>query len=109
MKYKYISETKEWFDKINGNSYFSVQIEDIEKDVIYKLPFQYGYGSQSEHEVKKFLGLKGFNSDLPIKFIKIDNCKKKDVIKHGKGTADQFQVKRELNNSGSYTSYYYCD
>ena len=47
--------------------------------------------------------------DLPIKFIKIDNCKKKDVIEHGKGTADQLQVKRELNNSGSYTSYYYCD
>ena len=109
MKYKYISETKEWFDKINGNSYFSVQIEDIEKDVIYKLPFRYGYGSQSEYEVKKFLGLKGFNSDLPIKFIKIDNCKKKDVIEHGKGTADQFQVKRELNNSSAYTSYYYCD
>ena len=83
MKYKYISITKEWFDKINGNSYFSVQIEDIEKDITYKLPFQYGYGTQSECEVKDFLNLKGFNSDLPIRFIKIDNCKKSEVIKHG--------------------------
>jgi len=46
MKYKYIAISKEWFDKINGNSYFSTQIEDIKKDIIYKLPFQYGYGSQ---------------------------------------------------------------
>ena len=113
MKYKYIAETKVWFDKINGNSYFSVQIEDIEKDITYKLPFQYGYGDQSEYEVKKFLGLKGFNSDLPIKFIKIDNCLKRDVVEHGKGTADQFMVKGELSKFGlkqlSYTSYYYCD
>jgi len=109
MKYKYIAISKEWFDKINGNSYVSTQIEDIEKDIIYKLPFQYGYGSQSEHEVKEFLGLKGFNSDLPIKFINIDKCLKRDVIEHGKGTADQFIVKRELNNKGSYKSYYYCD
>ena len=36
MKYKYIAVTKEWFDKINGNSYFSVQIEDVEKDITYK-------------------------------------------------------------------------
>lgn len=83
MKYKYIAISKEWFDKVNGNSYFSSQIEDIEKDIIYKLPFQYGYGSQSEYAVKNFLGLKGFNSDLLIKFIKIDNCKKKEVINHG--------------------------
>tara|TARA_R100000664_G_C2634464_1_gene62452 strand:+ start:75 stop:404 length:330 start_codon:yes stop_codon:yes gene_type:complete len=83
MTIKYIAITKEWFDKVNGNSYFSVQIEDIEKDVIYKLPFEYGYGTQSEFVVKEFLGLKGFNSDLPIKFIKIENCLKKEVIEHG--------------------------
>ena len=87
MTIKYIAITKEWFDKVNGNSYFSVQIEDIEKDIIYKLPFQYGYGSQSEFTIKEFLGLKGFNSDLPIKFIKIENCLKKEVIKHGEEVA----------------------
>ena len=102
MKYKYIAVTKEWFDKVNGNSYFSVQIEDVEKDLTYKLPFQYGYGSQSEFTikeffnvfnlhgkiritVKEFLGLKGFNSDLPIKFIKMENCLKKEVEEHGIG------------------------
>jgi len=104
-KYKYIAITKEWFDKINGNSYFSVQIEDIEKDVIYKLPFQYGYGSQSEFTIKEFLGLKGFNSDLPIKFIKIENCLKREVTEHGKGRAEQFHANAENN----FNSYYYQD
>ena len=101
-KYKYIAITKEWFDKINGNSYFSVEIEDIEKDIIYKLPFQYGYGSQSEFTVKEFLGLEGFNSDLPIKFIKIENCLKKEVIEHGKGRAEQFYPNAENNFNGYY-------
>jgi len=104
-KYKYIAITKEWFDKINGNSYFSVQIEDIEKDAIYKLPFQYGYGSQSEFTIKEFLGLKGFNSDLPIKFIKIENCLKREVTEHGKGRAEQFHANAENN----FNSYYYQD
>ena len=83
MKYKYIAVTKEWFDKINGNSYFSVQIEDVEKDITYKLPFQYGYGTQGEYVCKDYLGLKGFNSDLPIKFITIPNCKKREVEEFG--------------------------
>ena len=100
MKYKYIAQTKEWFDKINGNSYFSVQIEDIEKDITYKLPFQYGYGDQSEYEVKKVLGLKGFNSELPVKFIKITDCKKRDVESFGKGDPDNYI---------SRLGYYYCD
>ena len=39
---------KEWFDKVNGNSYFSAIIVidyGTEKAKEYKLPFQYGYGS----------------------------------------------------------------
>jgi len=105
MKYKYIAVTKEWFDKVNGNSYFSVQIEDIEKDITYKLPFQYGYGDQSKFTIKEFLGLKGFNSDLPIKFIKMENCLKKEVEKHGKGEASQFFANAENN----FNSYYLLD
>ena len=83
MKIKYIATVKEWHDKINGNTYFSACIDDIEKQKNYKIPFQYGYGSQSEFEIKKYLGLKGFNSELPIKFITIPNCKQREVIKHG--------------------------
>lgn len=83
MKIKYIAIVKEWHDKINGNTYFSASIDDIEKEKNYKIPFQYGYSSQSEFEIKNYLGLKGFNSELPIKFITIPNCKQREVIKHG--------------------------
>lgn len=34
---------REWFDKVNGNSYFSATIE-VDGQPVHKLPFQYGYG-----------------------------------------------------------------
>ena len=83
MQYKYIATIKQWHDKINGNTYFSACIDDIEKEKEYKIPFQYGYGTQGEYVCKDYLGLKGFNSDLPIKFITIPNCKKREVEEFG--------------------------
>tara|TARA_R110002126_G_scaffold197853_1_gene345573 strand:+ start:679 stop:1008 length:330 start_codon:yes stop_codon:yes gene_type:complete len=59
MKTKTIHiNAKEWFDKINGNSYFAGTITinfgaDTEKTFL--MPFQYGYGSQYEIEAKKIL------------------------------------------------------
>ena len=35
----YICIAKEWFDKVNGNSYWSARVEDIEKDITYVFPF----------------------------------------------------------------------
>lgn len=39
---KIIITAKEWFDKINGNSYFAVKIE-LENETLF-IPFSYGYG-----------------------------------------------------------------
>lgn len=36
---------KTWFDKVNGNSYFSARVEIDGKEVA-RIPFQYGYGDQ---------------------------------------------------------------
>ena len=80
---KYIAIIKQWHDKINGNTYFSASIDDLVKDKTYKIPFQYGYGSQGEYTCKEYLGLKGVNSELPIKFITIPNCKQREVKQHG--------------------------
>ena len=52
---------------------------------------QYGYGDQFKHEAIKFLrennlifqGRVWAYSDLPIKFIKIPNCKKREVLEFG--------------------------
>ena len=101
MKIKYIATTKEYRDKVHGNSYFSSNIEDIKNDKNYILPFQYGYGTQSEHEVKKII--KSFDKKVSwdnIKFIKINRCLKKEVVEHGKGIEENYN-----NNLG----YYYQD
>ena len=83
MKIKYIATAKEWRDKVNGNSYFSVQVKNLKNGKIMYMPYQYGYGNHFEDEVKQLLNLKGRVSELPIEFIKIENCSKKDVIAWG--------------------------
>lgn len=50
---------KEWFDKINGNSYFSTRIY-IDGEEIARCQFQYGYGSQYEHESGLILDKLGY-------------------------------------------------
>jgi hypothetical protein len=49
---------KEWFDKVNGNSYFSAQIVidyDLPTYKKYFLPFQYGYGDFFQWQSLKHL------------------------------------------------------
>ena len=50
--------SKEWRDKINGNSYFSgLVIIDfgMKSEEVFLMPYQYGYGSQYEQEAKAIL------------------------------------------------------
>lgn len=62
-------EGREWFDKVNGNSYFSARIW-VDGGQVAILTFQYGYGSQFEYEAQKkllelgYLPQKGKNSSL---------------------------------------------
>ena len=46
-------EAKEWFDRVNGNSYFAGTIKVNDK--VYLMPFQYGYDTQYEQAAKKLL------------------------------------------------------
>jgi lipoprotein NlpI len=53
-------QSKEWFDKVNGNSYFSANVTinyGLENQQNIFLPFQYGYGTHYEyvavHELSK--------------------------------------------------------
>lgn len=55
-------QAREWFDKINGNSYFSgvITLNYGQKDErTIKMPFQYGYGSQYEQEARNILTSEG--------------------------------------------------
>jgi hypothetical protein len=47
-------EGREWFDKVNGNSYFSARIW-VDGGQVAILPFQYGYGDQFIYEAQKKL------------------------------------------------------
>lgn len=47
-------EGREWFDKVNGNSYFSARIF-VDGGQVAILPFQYGYGDQYLYEAQKKL------------------------------------------------------
>ena len=47
-------EGREWFDKVNGNSYFSARIW-INGGQVAILPFSYGYGDQFIYEAQRKL------------------------------------------------------
>lgn len=93
---KYLITGYEWFDKTNGNSYFSCRIEQITKEgtkLIAKLPFQYGYGEHYRQQAYKQLVEMGkakeedrFNHDLNHKrfiFVKHENQLKREVLRQG--------------------------
>ena len=49
---------KHWFDKRNGNSYFSGTITlnyAMKNEETFLMPFQYGYGKSYEQEAKRTL------------------------------------------------------
>jgi hypothetical protein len=95
-KTKYIGITKEYFDKVNGNSYWACRVEHIDLDRTYVFPFQYGYGDQSEHDVKEALNAERKD----IVFVKHLKCTKKEVKEWGKAPKENF-----ISDLG----YYYCD
>ena len=102
IKIKTIDVTaKEWFDKINGNSYFSANIcinYGQPNQVNLSLPFQYGYGEHYLDMAAKELQEKGFiklsnpmqalwsycnDNKIILRYQKHKNCLKKDVVLYG--------------------------
>lgn len=77
MKIKTIDiQAKEWFDKVNGNSYFSANVTlnfglPTQKNIF--LPFQYGYGSHYQD-----MAFKAIESEKLIK----------GVIHHNNGSSE---------------------
>jgi hypothetical protein len=85
-------QAKEWFDKINGNSYFAGLITvnfGMPTEKRYTMPFQYGYGSQYEQEAREILINKGLiptkdsyelrQSGIIIRSSIQRNCKKREL------------------------------
>lgn len=94
-------QAKEWFDKVNGNSYFSATIAinyGTKTEKTYYLPFQYGYGDHYIDMANQYLInekiIKGKryengsysplwqyckNNKIILRTSKKENCKKRDV------------------------------
>lgn len=101
MKIKTIDITaKEWFDKVNGNSYFSARCTinyGMEDEKIVIAHFQYGYGDMYLQAIKeelvkfdlivadKYIQLPTFcrEKGIIIRYNKIENCKQRDVKEWG--------------------------
>lgn len=87
----------EWFDKINGNSYFAGNVTvnfGMDNEIKIWMPFQYGYGNQYEHEAKVQLHKQGYlpgigehdaiwrycqDNNIILRSNKAENCKKKEL------------------------------
>ena|ERR1039458_3596242 len=47
-------EAREWYDRQNGNSYFSARIW-VDGEIVHTLPFQYGYGDYFQQRATEWL------------------------------------------------------
>lgn len=85
---------KEWFDKVNGNSYFSAEIvlnygQPNAQTIV--LPFQYGYGDAYIYTALQELQKAGYitatntadlrDSGIILRTNKQKNCKKRELVK----------------------------
>jgi hypothetical protein len=101
MKVKTIDiQAREWFDKVNGNSYFSATVTvnyGMKSEKTIDVPFQYGYGDHYKHQCMKALADGGFipkqenafdyaphmftqKTGIIIRCAKQTNCKKRELI-----------------------------
>ena len=91
---------KEWFDRVNGNSYFSAEVTinfGTKEAESFKVPFQYGYGEQYLYSTLQRLqdhqGFKGSacaplwrwceERGIILRANLVGNCKKRDVVAFG--------------------------
>jgi hypothetical protein len=97
MKIKTIDvNAKEWFDKVNGNSYFSGEIiinYGMKSEKTITMPFQYGYGDHyldtacDMLDKAKLINNDSYNrlprycryNDIILRYNKKENCLKREL------------------------------
>jgi len=104
----------EWFDKINGNSYFAGRVivnYGMPDEKSFILPFQYGYDNQYIHESGRELNKQGYlpgfseygvlwryckENNIILRYNKVDKCKKSELMAFNK--LQEQQAKTEKYN-----------
>ncbi len=88
---------KEWFDKVNGNSYNAVQVfvnYGMKNAFSFSIPFQYGYGNYFEQSAIEHLEAAGvidkdtfrelrYNGKIEVNSSKVEKCLQRDVKRFG--------------------------
>jgi len=64
-KIKFIANVVKWFDKVNGNTYHSMQVIRCSDGKTIYCPFTYGYG---DHYRQTALSAMADNRFLPVKY-----------------------------------------
>lgn len=64
----------EWFDKVNGNTYFSARVY-VDGSEVARLPFQYGYGSHVEFVAAQALHVMGIVQTDEPEFLRIQHLR----------------------------------
>ena len=86
-------QAKEWFDKVNGNSYFAANVTlnfGMSDEEGFILPFQYGYGQMYEQMTVQKLKQMGLMAEMDhffdlrergiiIRSNKQENCKQREL------------------------------
>ena len=98
--------SKEWFDKVNGNSYFAGTVtldHGTETEETFLIPFQNGYGSQHEQEAKAILTefnkiSSNWNQNL-YSYCKEENVKFSSTIETDCKRKDLKEIENEYNRN----------
>ncbi len=85
-------QIKEWFDKVNGNSYFAGEVTvnyGLKSQQSFNMPFQYGYDRAGEQKAFELLKSKNIinssnhmdlkENKIIIRSNKITGCKKAEL------------------------------
>ena len=62
---KYVANAIKWFDRVNGNTYHSVQITRTRDSKTIYCPYQYGYGDQYRQTVLEAMAKEKW---LPVQY-----------------------------------------
>ena len=92
-------QAKEWFDKVNGNSYFGgiITVNYGRKNQMqFSLPFQYGYGDHYRDEAFKLLIYNKVLNDVNERESYHRYYERKNII--ARHTKHENQLKRDVIN-----------
>jgi len=73
MKNSYVFLVKKWFDKINGNTYHSVEYHDFNTGKTITSGRVYGYGNQYELTAYEMMIKHGYSTDLSAEDFRKNN------------------------------------